>query len=294
MSEIKNILFPTDFSDAADAARAHAVEWARRFGARITVLHVRTVFTDDPARIKRELEEAAVEDPLHEKMGQSLGEVESVTKLVRSVSQAGGILDFLAETPMDMVVMGTHGRGGLTHFLLGSVAEKVVRHAPCPVLTVGHAQEEYRGSPDYKKILVGFDFSRHSIEAVRHAAELARRFEGGVQALYVLAREVQPAYYDYWSQIARADLADIEEEARKALRDAVLKEGLSEIELHVVTTNSTAQREIVDFAKSNEIDLIVMGTHGLSGFEHVLLGSTTERVVRSASCPVLTYKLGQA
>ncbi len=295
MSEIKKILFPTDFSETAGAACVHAVELARRFDARITVLHVRTVFADDPARIKRELEAVTDDDPLHQRMGQLFAEgVEVETKLVRDVSQAGGILDFLLDNPIDLVVMGTHGRSGLTHFLLGSVAEKVVRHAPCPVLTVGHAQTGYRGSPRYQKILVGFDFSRHSIEAVRHASELARIFDGTAQAIYVLSREIQPAYFDHWSHLARTDFSEIAEEARKALDEVVAKEGLSQIKLEVVTTNSAPHREIADFAKNNAIDLIVMGTHGLSGIEHALLGSTTEKVVRSAPCPVLTYKLGQS
>ncbi len=293
MSEIKRILFPTDFSETADAAKGHAVEWAKRFKAGVTALHVRTVYTDDPTRIREELEESALEDPLHEKMGELGGEVRVETRVVRNVSQAAGILDFLAENPIDLVVMGTHGRTGLSHFLLGSVAEKILRHAPCPVLTVGHVQADYRSSPAYRNILVGFDFSRHSLDAVRHASELARRFESQVHALYVLEREIHPAYYDYWAQNMKKDLPDIENEARKSLADVLSGEGLDSIHLHVVAGGGLPHREISDFARKNEMDLIVMGTHGLSGLEHMLLGSVTERVVRTASCPVLTFKLGQ-
>lgn len=293
MSEIKKILFPTDFSETADAARVHAMELARRFDAQIIVLHVRTVYADDPQKIKEELEKAAGEDALHARMGDLGDEVEVETQVVRSVSQAGGILDFLFESKVDLVVMGTHGRSGLSRFLLGSVAEKVVRHAPCPVLTVGHVQKSYRASPHYKKILVGFDFSKNSRQAALHAAHLARRFAAQLHVLYVLEQEVRPAHYDHWTESMKKALPEIERDARQALEQILEGEKGVKPEIHVKVNASHTHTGIVEFAKKNEIDLIVLGTHGLSGLEHMLLGSTAERVVRLAACPVLTYKLGQ-
>jgi len=146
-----HILVPTDFGPAADAAFVYAKELAQRFGARLSLLHVVT----DPSAMGTWTPELYVPAPqetregflraAREKLQQALSVEErerfSVTNEVRIGSAADTIQELAREQHVDLIVMGTHGRRGLAHMFLGSVAERVVRGAPCPVLTT-HAERE--------------------------------------------------------------------------------------------------------------------------------------------------------
>jgi hypothetical protein len=127
------------------------------------------------------------------------------------------------------VVIGTHGRSARRRFSLGTVAEKVVRHARCPVLTVAQGREGYRDGTSSEKILVPFDFSEQGLKKLTPRVDIGR-------------------------------------------------------------SDSRASGRIAWYAQKNAFDLIVIASHGLTGIEHALLGSTTERVVRIATCPVLTVR----
>ncbi|HSR53346.1 MAG TPA: universal stress protein [Acidobacteriota bacterium] len=295
--DIKKIICTTDFSDPAREALPHAVELARKFGAHITVLHVRTLFTDDPSNVEFQfLDEDMYEEFLDKNLEKAAkpisSDVEFETAVVRNVSPAAGILEYADEEAADLVVMGTHGRSALGHFFLGSVAEKVVRHAPCAVLTVGpEGQDHYIHKPDHAEILAPFDFSEHSIEAVGRALELARAFDANVHVLYVLEQEVHPAFFATWKLSVEQHLDEIRRNAVKALQEELGSETLEKIKVTVKIGDDRSDREISRYCRENDIDLVVMGTHGLSGIDRALLGSTTERVVRKAPCPVLTLKL---
>lgn len=294
--EIRNVLFPTDFSEPSQCALPHALEVARRFDAGITLLHVRSPYADDPNRPEFHFFDdgkysAYVEQELANACS-GIGEGHRVrSALVREVNPAAGILDFVRDDRVDMIVMGTHGRTGLGHFFLGSVAERVVRHAPVPVLTVASRQEDYRSQPGYRKLLVAYDFSNHSREAAVRANELARVYGARLQVLYVIEEEVHPGYYEQWKVSLREEMPEIIGDARKSLAELLGEDGMENVEVFVEVGDGAgrAHREISGFARKQQTDLIVMGTYGLSGVEHMLLGSTTERVIRIAPCPVLTF-----
>jgi len=293
---IKKVLFPTDFSDSAKRALPHALELSRRYEASLVLLHVATPYAEDPTRFEyQQLEAGKYQEYVEKRMGELSGGIEAgqmvTTHIGRDISAAQGILSYIQEEGIDLVVMGTHGHSALVEFFLGSVAERVVRAATCPVLTVAEYRDDYRNRAVYQNVLVAFDFSEHSRDAVRHAQEVARRFEAKLQILYVIEQEVHPAYYGRWKNAIRQELPQIEQEARESLKSTLGEENLAEIEVHVEVGKGKAHSEIVDFVMANQADLIVMGTHGLSGMERMLLGSTTERVVRIAPCPVLTVKL---
>jgi len=300
MIKLERLLIPTDFSEAANDALPHAFEIAQRFGAELTMVHVRTPFSGDPAQPEHHFFDEAeyesyVADKLREKSRKAGSELVVRTLAKHSISAAPGILEVIEENQIDLVVMGTHGRSALANFFLGSVAEKVVRFSPVPVITVGQDQPGYRKDPDYKKVLATFDFSKHSREAVKGAKQFAEKYGAHLQVLYVIEQVVHPGYYEAWKESVAQDAPAIESEARKALIDTVGEEGFGEMELCVElgAGDGKAYAGISRFAREQETDLIVMGTHGLSGFQHMLLGSTTERVVRTAPCPVLTFHLGQ-
>jgi nucleotide-binding universal stress UspA family protein len=294
--KIKTVLFPTDFSRAANTALPHALKIAQKYGTDITILHVATPYSDDPnAPEYQQLDEGKFKEYIEKSLGGISQAMESsqkvTTEVVREVTPAKGILDFIEEKGIDLTVMGTHGHSALAQFFLGSVAERVVRHAPCLVLTVAQDRKEYRNNPDYQNVLVAFDFSEHSKKAAREARDMAFQYGARLQALYVVEQEVHPAFYLKWRESMARELPQIAEEAKESLKSTLGEEGLQDLDVHVEIGDGKAHAEISKFARASEVDLIVMGTHGLSGLDRMLLGSTTERVVRIASCPVLTVKL---
>jgi nucleotide-binding universal stress UspA family protein len=293
--KIENILVPTDFSESASCALPHALELAKQFDSRLTALHARVLFEDNPNRPDfSEFAEGRYAEYVESELARirhSLGkECKVKTATVRSISAAAGILNYVERNPMDAVVMGTHGRSGLGRFLLGSVAEKVVRHSCCPALTVAPHLSNYRDNPTYSKILAAFDYSEYSVQAVRIARELAVRYGAALYVLYVHAQQVHPNCYELWKLNIIADLPELSANLRGALSKNLGEEALEGLEVHVECGrgDGRASETIVKSAQENLVDLMVMGTHGLTGIERVLLGSTTERVVRTARCPVLT------
>ncbi len=152
MIDLKRILLPTDFSKHSQNALAYATAFAEKFGAEIVLLHVvqdlavfipEAVSVSPPiappveqftAAARASLQQVAVENKL-ERFG--------VQVEVREGTPFYEIIQVAREKNVDLIIMGTHGRGGLTHVLLGSVTEKVVRKAPCPVLTVRHPEHEF-------------------------------------------------------------------------------------------------------------------------------------------------------
>jgi nucleotide-binding universal stress UspA family protein len=153
MIRLKNVLVATDFSEPSDAAVNYGRELARAFGARLTVLHVvdnafaTTVGVDgyfaNLPEIQHDIEEASRKQIEALLTDEDRRELHARPILVTSTAPAVTIATYANESKADLIVMGTHGRGGLAHMFMGSVAEKVVRLAPCPVLTVRHPEHEF-------------------------------------------------------------------------------------------------------------------------------------------------------
>jgi nucleotide-binding universal stress UspA family protein len=198
-------------------------------------------------------------------------------------SAAIAICDYAAQRDADLVVVGTHGRTGLAHLLAGSVAEAVVRHAPCSVLAV-RPTAEMAHFP--RHVLVCTDFSPASEPALRTAAMLARAFESRVTLLHV-----------YVDPPALPGLKDKPYHAFEAV-DADIRKALSELERRhfggAVTTAllvaPNPAEAIASYALRNSADLVVVATRGATGLERLLLGSVAQRVVRHAPCPVLVAR----
>lgn len=153
MIALKKILVATDFSEPSEAALSYGRELARNFGASLTVLNVvdniltRAYGSDgivlvDP-ELQREIEDAArrqVDALLFDEDRKTLG---AIGVVLTSTSPSATIVTYARDEKFDLIVMGTHGRGAVAHLLMGSVAERVVRTAPCPVLTVRHPEHEF-------------------------------------------------------------------------------------------------------------------------------------------------------
>ena len=142
----------------------------------------------------------------------------------------------------------------------------------------------------FSKILVPTDFSESAKYALPFAIDLARQYSAKLTILHVVEPIVTPVDFAWGTY----SFPDVEKQlsgyVEKSLASIIEEEIPSEIESETTTLHGKSWREIVSYAKTNEMDLIVMATHGLSGFSHALYGSTAEKVVRKAPCPVLTIR----
>jgi len=194
--------------------------------------------------------------------------------------------------PADLIVMGTHGRTGFEHMLLGSVTEKVLRRAGCPVLTVGRVLPRTGGL--FRRILCAIDFSEHSEDTLQTALSLAQENEAEVTLLHVVdslsgapagrlrARpEIGPLYPDLEAQI----LEQLREMTPAACRQwCEVKERVA---------SGAPWRQILAVGEETGVDLVVMGAHGYGPIGRFFFGSTSSHVVRQAACPVLVVRPGE-
>jgi nucleotide-binding universal stress UspA family protein len=286
----KTILAATDFSESADRAGAFARELARRFSAELHLLHVIVLHEDSHLEKEHQaqLESlVATGDENRRKILESSGEVRpeitSVPHLVRGIAPDEVIIETANKIDCDLIVMGTHGRRGLRHLLLGSVAEKVVRTASAPVLTV---RLDAAINPDgLSTILVSHDFSEASAAAVRRAGVWARTLGAKITLLHVIEPVVYPEFYsvDVLSDDLMGRLASRSEEALQTTADELL----SGIETTVMVEVGRAADTIARLAIPDQFDLLAMGTRGLSAVEQLLLGSVAESVMRRCQIPLL-------
>ncbi|NBC17185.1 MAG: universal stress protein [Bacteroidetes bacterium] len=290
MLRIDRILFPTDFSDCAERAFNHAAHLAAFFGAELHVLHIIEEASIPAERLQQDApEQVAVRMNQHlEDVRQQLNlDVEFVEAQVTHPSAAEGVLTYAERQQVDLIVMGTHGRRGMRRLLLGSVAEEVVRIAPCPVCTVGIKAQTLK-APTFERILVPVDFSDYSAQALRLAREIATRTGGRLHVLHVLEEAQIPGVYELES--AYVNTPEAKQRTRNELTEWIEEVGGPDVPYSVHARFGYPARDIIDYAKNRQLDLIVIATHGRVGMERMLLGSVAEKVLRSATSPVLCVR----
>jgi nucleotide-binding universal stress UspA family protein len=297
MIEIRDILYPTDFSDASRHALEHTVTIARWYDARITALHV----SQNPLAAPLPFAAAAVAEAFppvpsaHEREAGLRAWLEPAIAagLKTELALAEGnpvraILDQASSTHASLIVMGTHGWNGFEHFMLGSVTEKVLRKAPCPVLTVPPAMAT-AGRVPYTQLLCAVDFSDSSLTALRLAASLAQEANAKLTILHVF-----DSSGDENRLAERVDAAEFrraaEAQAREQLDALVTDDMRTWCAPATRVSYGKPYREILNVAAQDAMDLIVLGVHGRNPLNLALFGSTTSQVVRHATCPVLTLR----
>jgi nucleotide-binding universal stress UspA family protein len=286
--EIKKVLFPTDFSPAADAAIPYATEIVRRFGAKLYALHVR------PPIVNPMTEPAAW--PMLERAAKA--EAEAQTQALRAAfpgSKPEVMLeegDFwrilesaIEKQEIDLIVLGTRGRSGAAKFFLGSRAEEIFRKASCAVLTVGpHSHAEPPREGEFGEILFATDFSPASAGAVAYAISLAQEFQARLTLLHVIAEGKA-------GDLVNA--AEVVGSAGRLLRKLVPVEAELWCEPHFAVEHGPIAEKILEVAKQRNADLIVLGVRRPSGFPGAathLPMATAHKVVTHAECPVLTVR----
>jgi nucleotide-binding universal stress UspA family protein len=294
---IRNVLYATDFSNTAEAAFPYATAICRKFGSTLHTAHVlsdtnlslmvggvdyvtfETLYNDAQAAAQEKVNEVTTR----------VGEIPNRTYL-RHGQVWTNLRGIIAENGIDLIVVGTHGRTGLGKLLLGSVAEDILRHAPCPVLAVGpkicgrsRLPEFNRNSRDLapsvlelQQILYATDFTPASLRVAPVAIALAQQFDARLTLMHVLE--------DY-SKVADRP-ASIEDGVQR-LQAMVPEDAALTYLPQIVTEFGSPWQCIVGKAAERDADLIVLGAHPVDGTTH-LPWSTVHRVVAHATCPVLT------
>ncbi|HEX4920277.1 MAG TPA: universal stress protein [Candidatus Bathyarchaeia archaeon] len=280
---VKNILFATDFEVMANRALPFAVALAGRYGARLYAAHVipqEAYALARPESIERILKEA--QDYARYALNQVIGPLGhrgySCEALVGEGSPGEVITEFSQTYAADLVVLGTSSRAGLGKLFLGSVAEEVIREAPCPVLTVGpHVVTD--PSAGIQRILCAADFSMGSVRAVQFATSLAYEYRAHLTLLHVIEGILKDS----------PDLAM--QLTEKRLLDLVPPEPELQREPEVVVEIGPVAERILRVANELSADLIAMGVRGAGAFAPTAshFGSIAHKVVSLASCPVLTF-----
>jgi nucleotide-binding universal stress UspA family protein len=298
MLEIKKVLITTDFSDAARPAMFRGVDLAKQFGAEIHLLHVVLMAESAPVypmfsvpadteKVYRELTEASEQRLRAEAAGLPIGRDQIQLVIEHGNFAAPVILDYARRIGVDLIATGTHGRRGFRHLLLGSVAEEVVRKADCAVMTCRPDVSAQPMSPE--SILAAVDLSEHSGAVVRHARELAAIYKCRIDFVHVIPEPRFPVYFEIGTSMLWAgDASEVESAARKSLEELVGDTEAPKADWACHVIRGIPDQELVRWAKEKSSDLMVLASHGLTGIGHLLLGSTADKVVRQAQCPVIT------
>ena len=299
--DVKRILCPVDFSEPSAHALDQAAQLARWYGARLTVLHVRPTVVPHPD-ISAEGHMApwlvAELETLRLRVLAACADAVSAGVQVDAVTAAGEpvheILSHAHTLAADLIVLGTHGLSGFRHLVLGSVTEKVLRRAACPVLTVPPRASSVHS--EFRRLLCAVDFSDCSERAVTFAATLARRAGATLSLLHVIEWPWHESTMPETPGVPVAQahaMADYRRYLETGASERLAAIGAAAVPDRPVATSVTFGRpyvELLDAARRSGTDLIVLGVRGRGPVDLGFFGSTANHVVRSATCPVLTVR----
>ena len=276
----KNILFLTDFTEASQTALAYAIGFARHFGAQIYPAHA-----CDPII----LTETAAPDILDEVEENSRRHLNTMAKeygmtgtpLFARGPVAEAVPAWINEHGIDLIIMGTHGRKGLKHFLMGSVAEAIFRNASCPVLTVG-PHVTVRPYNDFKaeKILFPTDLGAHAEFATGYALSVAQENRAQITFMHVVSLE----------EAFQHDRTQLVTDAFKKLETLLPAEAKGWCQPEFIVEVGDPPKELLGYANTERPDLIVLGLPAGKKFNGAFRSGVTYNIVAEAPCPVLTVR----
>jgi nucleotide-binding universal stress UspA family protein len=293
--QITRILCPLDFSEFSRHAAHHALAVANWYGSSVAFLHVAANLPtmDVPGVPLADGDRDRLTAEMRYFVGQTPPDV-PVTFFVRDGSDVRAQILTEAKALMsDLIVIGSHGRSGFERLLLGSVAEKVVRKSPCPVMVVPPRAQDaagpgllHGGKP---RILCAVDFSDASLGALEYAVSLAEEADADLTLLHSI--EVPPELREHIPVPADFDVdryhAAAEAACLERLRALVPPSVQAYCHVETVVQEGAAYRQILRLSAERSTDLIIMGVHGRGAVDVLVFGSNTARVIRAAPCPVL-------
>ena len=286
MPRFKSILCPIDFSEFSVKAYDYAQSLAWHYKAELLVQHVRYSF---PAfyidasykEIRRKLRTDALQKLREFAKRQTRIQVQPQC-VVQDGNASDKILSFAETKGVDLIVMGTHGLRGVDLLMLGSVTERVLRKARCPVLVVRKPAHDFvspgeKADPiNIKKIVLCMDFSQHAQGALNHAFSIAKQYNAELTLLHVL--EHPPGSTDIQSTTAKAT---------EQLSESVPPRAPKPSHVKFLVRIGKSYQQIIEVALEAQTDLVIMGVRGRSSLNSALFGSTTYRVIQLGPCPVL-------
>ncbi len=302
MIDIKHVLCPVDFSEFSSRALAHAAALARWYEARLTALYV---WANVPAvNIIPSLQQYAVPPAslmdagrlgLESEMQRFCACAARTVPVTTMIQEAPGIeTEILAQIDVlgaDLLVIGSHGRSGFERLLLGSVAEKLLRKAPCPVMVVPAHDATPPDEVRFRRIVCPVDFSDSSLAALEYALSLVEESDGWLSLIHAL--EIPPELHAMPTRdgidVPRVRAA-AEADARTRLRGLIPAAVREYCTVETRVLDGKAHRQILATAAERHADLIVMGVSGHGAVDRWVFGSNTSSVIRGATCPVLTVR----
>jgi nucleotide-binding universal stress UspA family protein len=283
---IHNVLIATDFSRCSNLALSFGLELAQGYQANAYVAFV--LPTDQFMIAGADAYEAAkdvahrdlleLKQELRRKHSYIEGEDYHLFLLEGDVAES--IFDFARQKEIDVIVVGTHGRGGLGRALMGSVAERVFRQSPVPVLTLGPHLQRIARARAPRNILVPVDFTPASKRAAHYAVAMAREHNAALTVLHVIER---------WPTQVQADRARVMQELRERVEDLIAEEVVG-LRCNVCLEVGRVVETVLYTANGIEADLVVMGVRPRTGLLNRLMWPHAYEIVREAACPVLTVR----
>ena len=295
-----NVLVPLDGSSFALQAVGPALEIVEKAGG---TLHLVSVSDPDLTGAGLADVELSYERALQDYLERVRSEIlesggSSVETRVLTGSPSDALVDEVGDRQIELVVLSTHGRGPLSRIWMGSVADRVVRRSPCPVLTVRPQEEpEPLGLErpfEMEHILVPLDGSEVGDVVLEHAAELARLFEARITLLSTIwiPRQISAEALPHTEWADRDSvMGDRAESARTRLEGIRERLEARDVRAQVVVEKEAHPAEtILEHSRAQDVDLIAMGTHGRGGVGRMVLGSVADKVFRAATVPVLLVR----
>jgi len=282
---LKNILFATDFSPAADAAVPLAIQIARRYGAKVYGVHVNRIddYTAAAPNAWAAMAEAT-EKETKEDAGRLNDQLQSIEhEVVIGEGKTWEVMsDLIEQKEIDLVVLGTRGRTGLGKTLLGSVAEQILRQSQCPVLTVGPHVNLWSGEfAKMREILYATDLAADFPIAAPYAVSLAQENQAHLVLLHVIE---DPKAGDL------VNSPEVVEFKERKLQQLVTQQARLWCDPTYIVEHGPTAEKILDVAKRRHTDLIVLGAWPAKGLATHLNIGTVHKVVSQAECPVLTVR----
>ncbi len=270
-ARLERLLLATDGSEFSEGAVREAVNLAKTCGSKlfvVSVIEFNPELEEFAPRLATKIEEETMQQLEAIKLRAAKEGVDCEAISHKAEDPYPDIVEDASKEHADMIIMGRRGRTGLKRLMLGSVAAKVIGHAPCNVLIVPRAARV-----ECRNILIATDGSKYSEKAVLEAVGIAKRSGATLIGISVAHNDV--------------GLNEAEEHVRP-VKEIAEKEGLK---VEALSLKGIPYEVIVNTAKQRNADIIVVGSHGRTGMERLLMGSVTERVIGFAECAVLVVKM---
>jgi len=295
-AQLKNIICTTDFSELSNQAIPFGIALAREFGSKLYICHVigppaTALYGEiliDPAEQRKEALEF-VQEQLGKIMSPHAVEWEPLIAVGHIADEIKGLVE---ERAADLVITATHGRSGIKRLILGSVSARLIRTLPCPILVIPGPDQPAAAikTRDFKfnRILVGCDFSAVSSLALQYGLSIAQEFQSELHLIHVIEPPVYRNFYRLKTETNNDFEPDLKDYLNEKLNKLIPEEARNWCRPQTILLEGKADEQLVDYAESNQIDLIVLGVRGQNLVEKLIVGSTTERVIGRAACPVLS------